>query len=81
MAIAVRGFLRFWVAAKRTQTGLFDPGIGSGRLRRLARHRRASGVIFASRQPADFRHVCGSESHTTHQDRLRRVPPPENDHA
>jgi hypothetical protein len=51
------GFLHFRGVAKTPQIGLFDPGIGSGRLRRLARHPDAFGAILASDHPADFRQV------------------------
>jgi hypothetical protein len=54
MAIAVRGFSRFWVASKRHETALHDPGIGSGRFRRFWGILTRMAGIVASNRNAEF---------------------------
>jgi len=69
------GFLHFRGVAKSPQIGLFDPGIGSGRLRRLARHPDAFGAILANRRIGDLRPFFGGIRCVTHQDAACRVVP------
>jgi hypothetical protein len=62
------GFLHFREVAKTPQIGLLDPGIGSGRLRRLARQPDAFGAISASNHPASLRQVFACHFAVTQQD-------------